>query len=87
MRLFSPAEPLETVAEKTADRKAIQRSSVHDRLGWHDTRHEVRVRSYRNKIDIKYILYVTKIIRLSRKLHISSTSIIIKKNTKNPRNK
>ncbi|XP_051285385.1 protein fantom isoform X2 [Dicentrarchus labrax] len=41
VRLFNPAEPVDTVVERGADRRtAIQRSPVHIPLGWQDTGHE-----------------------------------------------
>lgn len=38
VRLFNPAEPVDTVVERGADRRtATQRSPVHISLGWQDT--------------------------------------------------
>lgn len=45
VRLFSPAEPVNTVVAREAKKKAIRRSSVPTFLGWQDTGHEVRCQS------------------------------------------
>lgn len=43
VRLFYPAEPIDTVAERGADRiTAPQRRPAHIPLGWHDPGHEVK---------------------------------------------
>lgn len=51
VRLFSPAEPLETAGERGAERKAVQRSAVPSRLGWQDAGHEVRRRGGQRSIN------------------------------------
>lgn len=43
MRLFDPAEPVDTVVERRADRRtATQRSPVQVSLGWQQTGPEVK---------------------------------------------
>lgn len=47
VRLFNPAEPIDTVPERGADwRSATQRRPVQISLGWQDTDHEVKQGNY-----------------------------------------